>query len=55
MKFGDGKHIKRLNAYEKEKVDINMTNTRLEQAWNGLKVVILTCAWIMVFAKLNLV
>ncbi len=30
MKFGDGKHIKRLNAYEKEKVDINMTNTRLE-------------------------
>ncbi len=27
MKFGDGKHIKRLNAYEKEKVDINMTNT----------------------------
>lgn len=30
MKFGDGKHIKRLNAYGKEKVGINMTNTRLE-------------------------
>ena len=27
---------------------------RLEQAGNGLKVVLLTCAWIMVFAKLNM-
>ena len=27
MKFGDGKQIKCLNAYEKEKVGINMTNT----------------------------
>ena len=27
MKFGDGKHIKRLNAYGKEQVGINMTNT----------------------------
>ncbi len=27
MKIGDGKHIKCLNAYGKEKVGINMTNT----------------------------